>query len=223
MASRREGHSVIDERLSGQARAARDGIVGNRSEGEGSGSSAIPNRPGDPIIMRVARPMLAALVLAIAPGIASAQVHLPTRGAAVTLGQSSFDLSGTGSASIFGLRGHTELGTRWLVGDVALSATTPTEFAGRRVTYLVPEAQLQLQIPFRTVRPFLGLGVGSWISTLTTNEDRRYRLTVSGSAGLRLMPASLPVGLLIEGRVRGIGRSFGASTADLLGGITWQF
>ena len=148
--------------------------------------------------------------------------RIATSGIAVTGGASTFDLSGTGTATIFGLRAYGELGSRFVVGELGLSTMSPREQFDRRVTYLAPEAQLQVQLPFAGIRPYLGIGVGSWVST-QAGDDRRTRMAVSGAVGMRLLPQAAPVGLVLEGRLRGIGEGFGGATADLNAGLAWHF
>lgn len=178
--------------------------------------------------MRLVRPLAALALAATAAAPLAAQdrepplPRVPTAGLAVTAGFSSFDLSGTGTASIFALRAATEFGTRFVVGELGISTMSPREQFDRRVTYVVPEAQLQLQVPFTVVRPYLGVGIGSWISS-EAGDSRRTRVAVSGAAGVRVLPRFTAVSFVVEGRLRGVGDGFSGTTADLNAGLAWLF
>lgn len=137
--------------------------------------------------------------------------------AAIMLGVSQFDLSGTGTSPIASGRIDTEL-LRWLVAEGSLGLFRPDEQFGQQNSYAVPEAQLQIQLPLRVMRPYLGIGAGSFIG-----GGRGTRLTVSGAAGLRIALPSQPLDLRGELRVRGIGASFGGAAAEWTGGVAYRW
>ncbi|MES3034065.1 MAG: hypothetical protein V4813_08710 [Gemmatimonadota bacterium] len=124
-----------------------------------------------------------------------------------------FDLSGTGNALIISARADVAL-QRWLLAEGAVSAFRPDEQFGQRRTYVVPEAQLQLQIPFGTLRPYLGLGAGYVFAS------GRQQVTASTAAGLRVRVAA--VDLRGELRVRGFGSEFSGAAAEWTFGAAYR-
>ena len=142
----------------------------------------------------------------------------PRYAASLLAGVSQFDLSGTGTAPLLSARFEAEM-RRWLVAEAALGTFRPEEQFGGRSRYTVPEVQLQVQVPGRVFRPYLGAGGGF----VFRGDGRPRRGTASGAGGLRV---ALPGGRVDgrgELRVRGIGRSFGASTADWTAGVGYRF
>ena len=137
--------------------------------------------------------------------------------AGVVAGISQFDLSGTGSAKVFGARLDTEV-KRWLVLEGSVATFRPLESLGE-YTYYIPEAQLQAQVPARLIRPYVGAGAGWFVGT----HGRPTRGTASVSGGLRAPVGSSPVIARVELRVRGIGEHFGGSTAEWTLGLGWRF
>ena len=136
----------------------------------------------------------------------------------VLAGASQFDLSGTGTTALVSARLEAEV-RRWLVAEAALNIFRPDEQFSRQVRYTVPEVQLQVQVPGRVVRPYLGAGGGF----VFAGDCQRRRGTASGAAGLRV---ALPGGRLDargELRARGIGRYFSGSTAEWTAGIGYRF
>lgn len=142
----------------------------------------------------------------------------PRYAGGVVAGASQFDLSGTGTTAFLSARLEAEL-RRWLVAEAALNTFRPVEQFGRQARYTVPEAQLQLQVPGRVIRPYLGAGGGF----VFAGDGQRRRGTASGAAGLRV---ALPGGRLDargELRARGIGRYFSGSTTEWTAGIGYRF
>jgi hypothetical protein len=135
-------------------------------------------------------------------------------------GVTQWDLSGTGSSLILGARLDRQLGVPWLLGEASLVTFRPQEQGGES-TYLIPEAQVQLQVP-RAIAPYLGAGIGTF-TRVSGNRGRQSELTTSGAVGVRLwglIPRAVVRGEL---RVRGIGERFTASAAEWTGGIGWSF
>lgn len=142
----------------------------------------------------------------------------PRYAAGVVAGASQFDLSGTGTTALVGARVEAEL-RRWLVAEGALGLSRPAEQLGPRSTYTIPEAQLQLQLPGRAFRPYLGAGVGYVVG----GHGLEARGTVSGAGGLRVAVPGTRVDARGELRVRGVGRSFTGSTAEWTLGTGYRF
>jgi hypothetical protein len=137
--------------------------------------------------------------------------------AGLSFGIVQFDLSGTGSTAIFGARLDRDL-QRWLVAEAAVGFFEPYEQFGGRSRYTIPEAQLQAQLPLGSVRPYLGIGGGA-----VFGSGRGSTVTVSGATGVRVAIPATHVDGRAELRVRGIGPSFGASTAEWILGAAYRF
>ena len=131
----------------------------------------------------------------------------------LTVGVSQFDLVGTGTTAIVGARADIAMQS-WLLAEGALSTFRPAEQLGRTL-YLVPEAQLQFQVPSHTIRPYVGVGGGYVLQT------GLRRITASAATGVRIPITA--VDLRGELRVRGIGTSFSAATAEWTFGAAYRF
>lgn len=130
-------------------------------------------------------------------------------------GVSQFDLSGTGMAPIVGARADMEI-NRWFVGEVGFTAMRPLEQFGQRATYILPELQLQAQLPLSVVRPYLGLGAGASFA----QETER---TVAVAGGARVLLPGTSTALRAELRVRGIRGDFSGSMAEWTLGVGRRF
>ena len=135
-------------------------------------------------------------------------------------GLSQWDLSGTGSSPYLALRGDAPLGTRWVLGEVGVGYFSTDEQFGQRRSYLVPEAQLQLQWPLRIASPYLGVG-GGWIRGSGGGQSGT-EVTTSIAAGLRVASVTSPLGMRAELRVRGIGSEYTGSAAEWTAGASWR-
>jgi hypothetical protein len=135
-------------------------------------------------------------------------------------GVSVWDLSGTGNSIIFAARLDRPLGVHWLLGEGSLATFTTDEQGGSN-TYLIPEVQLQLQVP-RVIAPYVGGGFGGF-GRVAGDASRDMALTTSAAAGVRLW-GIIPRGVLrAEVRLRGIGREFTGSAFETTGGVGWSF
>jgi hypothetical protein len=136
-----------------------------------------------------------AIVFASAPASAQSRFY---NGIGLSAGVAQFDMSGTGTAPFGALRLEREL-TSWLVADGALGVLRPDEQLSERRVYLVPEAQLQIQLPIGRVRPYVGAGTG--MLTSVSGPARSYAV-FSGATGARVA-VSNAVDLRGELRVTG--------------------
>ena len=159
---------------------------------------------------------LTVLIALPAAGQSSSVVSRPRHAAALVAGASQFDLSGTGTTGVFGARVETEL-RRWLVAEGALVFFRPMEQFGGRLRYTITEAQLQLQLPGRVFRPYLGVGGGY---VFAQGNDMRGTGSVAAGVRVALRPS---LDLRSELRVRGIGSSFSGSTAEWTIGLGYRF
>jgi hypothetical protein len=137
-------------------------------------------------------------------------------------GVSQWDLSGTGTSILLAVRADRPLGPLWLLGEGSLSTFRTDEQSGS-VSYLVPEVQLQFQVP-RAFAPYIGFGAGAFRRDDggAANVDQSV-LTTSGAVGVRLWRIVPRAVLRAELRVRGIGEHFTASAAEWTGGVGWSF
>lgn len=153
------------------------------------------------------------LALSAMPSLAQSMGRLPT-GVGLAAGVAQFDMAGTGTAPFGALRLEREL-TSWLVGDLALGLIRPDEQIALRRTYLVPEAQLQVQHTFGRVRPYVGLGMGLLKSL--SGSPRTYAI-FSGSSGARVAVIDA---LDVRGELRVTGQS--ATLAQWTLGLARRF
>ena len=156
---------------------------------------------------------LAAFGLVLASGIASAQARVHNA-IGLSGGVAQFDMSGTGTAPFGALRLEHEL-TSWLVADGALGVLRPDEQLSQRRVYLVPEAQLQVQLPLGIVRPYLGAGIGMLKSV--SGPARDYAI-FSGATGARV---ALSNAVDVRGELRVTGQS--ATLAQWTLGLARRF
>ncbi len=164
----------------------------------------------------------ALLQLSLASAHAQPNAYMRPRHATLTLaaGHSTWDLSGTGTSILLAARADRPLGVLWLLGEGSLATFRAEEQSGDN-TYIIPEIQLQVQIP-RAVAPYLGVGAGA-IRRVAGPAGRRGDLTTTAAAGLRLWGV-MPRGVLrAEFRIRGIGQEFTGSAFEITGGIGWSF
>jgi len=148
-----------------------------------------------------------------------AQETAPPPHLSAVLGIFQFDLSGTGIAPMFAIRGTTPLASV-LVLEAGVLAARPGQQFGGTSTMLVPEAQVQLALPFPGVIPYMGLGAGAAFDFRGEDLGRQNFVSLSGALGMRL-PLGERVGIQAEFRGRGLGFDFKGSSAEYTVGMTW--
>ena len=171
----------------------------------------------------LARPLITAAAIAsvTAPHTAHAQSYLLARGVSLAAGAASFDLRGSGTTATVALRGDAEL-TPWLVGELGVGALRPNEAIGPRPIYVVPEAQLQLQLRAGALRPYVGAG-GGWFYAIGAGRKGQSARAASAAGGARLDFTDARFGVRAEFRVRGMDREFARRTAEWTGAVVWRF
>ena len=115
--------------------------------------------------------------------------------------------------------------SRFVVGELALSGVSTKDLGGVRQRFVIPEAQIQLQLPIGPFRPYLGFGAGGVIGPTATGTviDGGQR-TVSTALGLRTYLAGDRLTLNIESRVREYGhRDSGINSVDVTAGFGVRF
>jgi hypothetical protein len=88
-------------------------------------------------------------------------------------------------------------------------------------TCLIPEVQLQVQVP-RRIAPYLGVGAGA-IRRVAVDGTDRSELTTTAAAGVRFWDLVDRGVLRAKLRLRGIGREFTGSAFEITGGVGWSF
>lgn len=143
-------------------------------------------------------------------------------------GRSSFDLSGTGTAAVGAVRVDYNL-SRVFLAEVGLGYSYTHQQLEQNIPYLLPELQLQAQIPTWRVRPYVGAGAGLFIDvrsdrstpyiTWIDKQPGRGQPAFLLSGGLRA-PLTERLGARLDLRVRG---TDGGVTTDVAGGFGWRF
>lgn len=148
------------------------------------------------------------------PRTVRAQLPVPTFG--IVGGVSHYSLTTTGSAPFGAVRLDLPLAS--LLVEGSLGAFRPNEGTVQRA-YIIPEAQLQWQILPMIVRPYVGVGVGTF-RAVTGPSPTPHDVTYSASAGVRIGLPLLGFGLRAEARTRGIGSGFDHKTTELTVGVS---
>ena len=168
---------------------------------------------------RMIRSVQLALIAAAAFTIAQPlRAQLPIPSFSVAGGVSNYDLSGTGTTP-FGVA-RLDLSLLSLIAEGSVGVLRPTEDGDAHRTYIVPEAQLQYQFLPLLVRPYIGVGAGSF-RAIAGPDPHRSDLTLSASAGVRVGIPLTPIGARGEVRVRGIGSGFTGSAVEWTLGLSW--
>jgi hypothetical protein len=180
-----------------------------------------PNTPAARRTAAAAASLLAAAAATAAPRRAAAQDYRLASGVALSAGVADFDLTGSGTTAMVALRADAEL-RRWLVGEIGVGALRPKEARPSRLTYVVPEAQLQLQIRAGALRPYLG-GGGGWFYAIGPNRKLQSALSASAAGGVRIAQPGHRYGLQAEVRLRGIDREFSREVTEWTAGAAFRF
>lgn len=120
----------------------------------------------------------AAVLFAVASSTTLAQ-----SGPVITLvaGAMQYDLRGTGTAPLLGVRVDVP-GTRLIIFEPGLTYSWYVDGADR-VSWLIPEAQVQFQASLARVRPYVGFGGG--VAWSKDAEDNRSEAMLSLALGTR--------------------------------------
>ena len=147
-----------------------------------------------------------------------------SRRPSVTLSAGAFqyDRLGTGTAPVLAARGEVPLSSLFVL-ECGLATTRPERRLGGLTTLVVPEAQLQAQLPTgRWVAPYIGAGIGAAIDRPARPIGAPDReLTLSAATGVRYW-LSEDRGLRAELRVRRVGPELGGTAAEWTVGSSWR-
>ncbi|HEX9937753.1 MAG TPA: outer membrane beta-barrel protein [Longimicrobium sp.] len=164
------------------------------------------------------RMFAAAAVLTVAASAAQAQATGGT-GVSFSGGTMNYDLSGTGNTPALALRADFPLASVFRL-EAGVVAARPDQQFGDDPTFIIPEVQLQAQLPLGRVAPYVGAGIGmtrQFESEVGSNSDVAF----SAGAGARVALAQRLAGI-VDGRVHAIGSGFTGTTAELSVGLRWR-
>ena len=158
---------------------------------------------------------------------AAAHGQTPMREFSLAVGASQYDASGTGTGPVGAFRYSAPIVGRWLLGDMSLSyASLDEQFSTSNTHVGVVEGQVQAQLPFNSVRPYVGVG-GGWLHYFSNAGGRPATgQTASGSIGLRIPVASA---LILRGEMRlrmwesGRNRGLHNNAAEFTAGLGFAF
>jgi len=150
---------------------------------------------------------VSAVVISASP--AKAEAQDAGRFVGVVAGKSQYDLSGTGTASIVGVRLGTQIHP-YLSLEAGVSHLRYRSQGEEWTRHLFPEIQLQLLRSSGALRPYLGIGAGA--SQRSYGEVSSFDLTLSTAAGVRV-PLGSGMEAQAELRVRAVDPWVG-TTAD---------
>ena len=113
---------------------------------------------------------------------------------------------------------------RIIVGEIGMSGISTTTNVGGREQFLIPEAQLQLQLPVGPFRPYVGIGGGYVLGRQNTGSALAGNVSViSASLGLRTFLAGDRLTLNVEGRGRQYGHDDTWTSGEFTAGFGVRF
>ena len=122
------------------------------------------------------------------------------------------DMAGSGWGPMLAGRAAFPLANVFLIEGSILASRPGQDI--RTTTMLMPEAQIQLALPFTRVVPYMGLGAGAAIDFRGDSEGgTRGRVTISGSVGGKWWLRE-GLGAQVEWRARGVGADFEGSANE---------
>jgi hypothetical protein len=156
------------------------------------------------------------------------EAQIPAPEISAVVGAMQFDASGTGTVPVIALRAAVPLVGSWILGEANFSyASLDEQFSAVGTRVGVAEGQVQFQLPFYRVRPYVGVG-GGWLHYFNNAGGRATTSpTYSAAAGLRAR-LSGRFGASAELRLRGwqyggTPAGFGSSAAEWTAGTTYSF
>jgi hypothetical protein len=140
----------------------------------------------------------------------------------LSAGAFQYDRLGTGTAPVLAARGELPLSSLLLL-EGELAAARPERRLGGPTTLVVPEAQLQAQLPAGPwVAPYIGAGIGAAFDRPARAVGATEReLTLSAATGVRYW-LSEDRALRAELRVRRVGSELGGTAAEWTLGSSWR-
>ncbi len=139
------------------------------------------------------------------------------KGLSLVAGPAPYDLAGTGTGVIVGLRGDIRP-VPYFSGQIGISYFKYTSGGQIGYDYLLPEVTVAGRMPLGRVAPYLGGGLG--LSVELEGQDDEA-LTLHGAVGLNV-ELGRHVETVTEARLRSIDPWTG-NTLDLVVGMGWRF
>ena len=113
---------------------------------------------------------------------------------------------------------------RVLTGEIGVGGISTKTDIGGRERFVIPEAQLQLQLPLGPFRPYVGIGGGYVIGRQNTGAALEGNMSVLSTAiGLRTYLAGDRLVLNLEGRGRQYGRDEAWTSGEFTAGFGLRF
>jgi hypothetical protein len=162
-------------------------------------------------------PLAIALAAVVATVLPSLSQDPPPRHVSASIGIFQYDLSGTGIAPMVAVRWSMPLASV-LSFEAGIVGSRPELQGGGSSTFVSPEAQLQLSLPFTGVVPYMGLGLGAAFDLRGAGAASRTDMVISGAVGVRTWVGDR-LGLQAEFRGRGIGADFAGSAGEYTAGV----
>ena len=128
-------------------------------------------------------------------------------------------------ARAFSFRVTSPLISRFVVAEFALGGVSTKTPAGVRERFVIPEGEVQLQLPLGPFRPYFGVG-GGWVAGHENTGAVLQGNTsmVTSALGLRTFLAGDKLTLNLEGRARRYGSTADGRTAgEFTGGVGVRF
>lgn len=164
---------------------------------------------------------LVIFVAAAATAPVSAQDSVPPTHASVNVGLFQFDLADSGFAPMLAVRGATPI-NNVLLFEAALLAARPDQGFSSASTFIVPEAQVQIVLPFTAFSPYMGLGGGAALDFRPSDGGgTQANLTISGSLGIKAW-LNERLGAQGEFRARGVSSEFSGTSTEYTLGLIWR-
>jgi hypothetical protein len=140
----------------------------------------------------------------------------------LSAGAFQYDRVGTGTAPVLAARGELPLSSLFLL-EGGLATARPERKLGGPTTLVVPEAQLQAQLPAGPwIAPYIGAGIGAAFDRPARAAGATEReLTLSAATGVRYW-LSEDRALRAELRVRRVGSDLGGTAAEWTHGSSWR-
>jgi Outer membrane protein beta-barrel domain len=148
----------------------------------------------------------------------SAQEAAARNTISATAGALNFDLSGTGTTVGVAVRG-----TRALTPHIALETgvlfARPDLQGGGRATLFAPEVHLQYHWRAGMFAPYAGGGIGFGHQSRDGANATNLALSAAGGPRAYVTPRMAVIG---EFRLRGLERDFSGTTAEVMGGLSFD-
>ena len=133
-------------------------------------------------------------------------------------------ISADSVARPWAVRLNAPIAGRFITGEIGLSGISTKTDVGGRERFLIPEAQLQLQLPLGPFRPYVGLGGGYVLGRENTGAALEGNMSVISTAiGLRTFLAGDRLTLNVEGRARQYGRDETWTSGEFTAGVGVRF